>query len=106
MKYNLGDKVRLKQTGKTGEIQHYKFDTYFVNKKVHELHRYYLYLGGHNFNWYSENEIEAIGEDDKFTPKFEIGLLNLLIDINLTSGNFDMVKWCNDEKVKLERGGK
>lgn len=105
MKFELNDKVKIISTGKVGIIKAYKYERSFNYGKLHETYRYYINAGGGYFNWYDEKDLRMDGEYE-FKLKFEINFLNLLIDINLSNGNYEMVKQLNDEKVKLERGGK
>lgn len=86
-KFRNGDRVRT-SSGRVGEIISCKYE---IDLKNGESIRYYVRFSQYELRYMDEKEISEYHED-KFDNKFEIGLLNLLIDIYLTQRNFDMVK--------------
>lgn len=98
MKFNLGEKVKFRATGRTGEVRMYKHELYLHNGSTKESIKYYVHFPPFTNEWYSEDQLQHLLEVDS---KFEFNFLEFLIDMNLKDGNYDMVKNFNEQKEKL-----
>jgi hypothetical protein len=99
MKFEIGDKVKVKSSGIRVEIRAFKYEKAYSNGKLLESYRYFVKTHSGNFIWFDENLLEP--EIYTFDPKFEVKLLDELIDAHLSSKQYDVVKKLNDEKNKL-----
>jgi hypothetical protein len=102
VKFELEEKIRIKSTGKKGVIKGYKFETAFSYGKVRESKKYYIRIENNHFYWFDESDIAL--DEYTFDSKFELGLSELLIDVNLLAGNYEQVKIHIEQKQQL--GGK
>lgn len=93
--FHKGDSVRVKSTGQKGEITQFKVEGFTVNGVDKLKIQYSVNFGNYMTNWFTEDNLEYYNTYD-FTPKFELNLLNLLIDFNLDKRNYDMVKQLNE----------
>jgi hypothetical protein len=100
MKYEIGQKVRVKSTGKVGKITCYRIDGYYLQGALREVIQYSVNTGTNYDSYYMEDLLESFGTYE-FDKKFETALANLMIDINLDQENFDMVKNFNIIKQSL-----
>jgi hypothetical protein len=99
MKFNLGDEVVIRATGKIGKIGHCKNEKYFVKGKLKIINSYgVIFSPYYTTGWFYEAALSYPLEVD---PEFDEELLNLMIDINLENRNFDMVKNYSDIKYDL-----
>lgn len=92
--------VKLKATGRAGEITAFKEECSFKDGKLNHTKRYLISFASYINNWHDESELVDM-HNYNFTKKFEEQLLNMMIDINLDNQNFDMVKNFSDLKKKL-----
>jgi hypothetical protein len=99
MKFEIGDKVKVKSSGIRVEIRAFKYEKAYSNGKLLESYRYFVKTDSGNFIWFDENLLEP--EIYTFDPKFEVKLLDELIDAHLSNMQYDVVKKLNDEKNKL-----
>lgn len=100
MRYNLGDKIKIKASGEEGTIMQIKEQRQFLSGVEDYSIQYYIKLKGNTYGqWYLQHEIEEIKEG--FSDEFEIGLLNLLIDIYLDKRDFTMVKALCEKKKEF-----
>jgi uncharacterized protein YodC (DUF2158 family) len=100
MKFELGQRVRIKSTGKDGKITSYRIDGYYLKGEVKEIIQYSVNTGTMYDNYFKEDSLEAFNTYE-FDKKFETGLVNLMIDINLDHENYNMVKNFADIKQSL-----
>jgi hypothetical protein len=100
MKFNLGEKIRLRSTGRLGEIIHCKHEKYIYNGKITESKRYEVHFGSYDRRWYFEQDLVS---DYEFDNKFEIELCDLLINVYLRNKKYDLVKKLYNEKQNYMR---
>lgn len=98
MKFSLGEKVKLRATGRIGEVRMYKLEGYLHNGVEKESLKYYVHYPPYSNEWFKEDQLQHPLEVDS---KFESHFLDLLIDMNLKDGNYDMVKNYHEQKSKL-----
>jgi hypothetical protein len=96
-KFRIGDKVKT-ATNSVGEVKSCKYELNENNGVIIESKRYYVKFSPYDIRYIDEDKLKELHEFD-FTKKFEIGLLNLLIDFYLSERNFDLVK----KYVQLKR---
>jgi hypothetical protein len=101
VKYQIGDKVRVKATNRVGEVISTKHELFIKNGVVTENKIYNVNFGSYLNDTHREDQIELY---DVFDDKFEIGLINLLIDVNLSKRNYEMIKYLYDLKQKYTKG--
>lgn len=101
MLFELGDQVRIKKLNKVGEVRAYRHEHTFVKDTITENHKYFVKYGQYFIEWFDEKELERI---NFFDNKFELGLLDLLIDVNLLFKNYDIVEYLHKEKQKYLKG--
>ena len=100
LKFDIEEKVKIKATGRKGIIKEYKVEGVKVDGvKQHKI-MYLVDFGRHMIDWVKEDCLDHYNEY-KFDKKFEIGLLNFLIDINLDKKNLEMVKYLHDLKKNV-----
>lgn len=100
MKYEIGQKVRVKGLTKVGQIMAYKIDGIVHSKgNIIEVIRYEINFGSYYKDWYYEKDLLPY-EVYEFDAKFEKGLKDLLIDTYLLHNKLDAVKLLvNSEKA-------
>jgi hypothetical protein len=98
-RFEIGQCVKVKSSGIRVEIRAFKYEKAYSNGKLLESYRYFVKTHSGNFIWFDENLLEL--DLYTFDPKFEIKLLDVLIDAHLLNGQYDVVKKLNDEKNKL-----
>lgn len=98
MKYEIGEKVKVKATGRTGEIKAFRHEAFLINGKIEETIKYYILFPPYSNEWYKEDQLQHLLEVDS---KFELNFLDYLIDMNLKDRQFDMVKNFHEQKEKL-----
>jgi hypothetical protein len=101
MKFELGERVRVKSTGKVAKIKGYRIDAYYLQGNERHLVQYNLDYGTYYDNWLKEDMIEKFNTTYEFSKKFEAALADLMIDINLANKNLHMVKNFFDIKQSL-----
>lgn len=103
MKFQIGEHVKIKGTDKVGIIKSYKIDGYTLYDKEQVITKYCVQIGASYHNdWYLEEKLEKHITYD-VDPNFEIGLIDLLIDIYLLNkNNLDTVKKLYKEKLLYE----
>jgi hypothetical protein len=103
MKYEIGDKISTKTTGRVGVIVHTRKDKFIsVKGKTLTTYSYAVdFPGAFSSIWYKSQEISLL---DKFEKDFELFFADLMLDINLGLRNFNMVKIYAAMKNNLERG--
>lgn len=100
MKFELGDRVLIKSRGKQGDIKQYRVEGFIDrDKKLVETVKYYVKYGQYLTDWFSEDDLQHL---DHFDDKFEAGLLNLLINVNLKVNNLENVKKLYEEKKRYK----
>jgi hypothetical protein len=99
-RFEIGDKVKVKSSGIKVEIRAFKYERAYANGKFIESYRYFVRTPNGNFLWFDEKLLEP--DIYTFDPKFEIKLLDALIDAHLKNGQFDVVMKLNEEKNRLE----
>jgi hypothetical protein len=97
LKFELGEKVRVKSNGRTGEITQTKHETYVLYGKKYETNRYGVNLGSFYTDWYDESMLEPFMSYE-FTDKFEEGLCDFLIDTYLKHKQFHSLKKLSEQK--------
>jgi hypothetical protein len=97
IQFQLGDKVRLKGTNRTGEIRAYKIDGYILNGVPTEVISYQVNLGSYYNDTYKEEKLEPFHSYD-FTDKFESQLVDLLIDTYLKHKQYHSLKQLSEQK--------
>ncbi|PLR99501.1 hypothetical protein [Bacillus sp. T33-2] len=102
-KFIMDEKVKVKANGKVGEINGQKLETYKYQGQVRETITYSVNFGSYQTAWYNGDQIESL-ERYSFDDKFEQGLLNLMIDVNLGEKKYDEVNRLNNEKKKYKDG--
>ena len=98
-KFELGEKVKLINSEKKGEVKGRKFEEHVHKNGTSTIVRYFVNLGGYHVDWYAADKLESL-DNHEFTSKFEEGFLDLMIDANLIVRNYDQVKVLSDEKKK------
>lgn len=100
MKFQIGDKVVVRATGRTGEITQWKVEQFVKNNHIETIKRYAVsnssYYGA---TWYKEEDLQL---DNVFDIEFEVGLLDLLIDVYLSARKFYLVKEMYNQKKIME----
>jgi hypothetical protein len=103
MKYEIGQEVRVKGTDNVGIIKSYKIDGYVLYEKMHEVTKYGVQVGASYYNkWFFEYELESFPTYN-FDAKFELELIDLLIDIYLLDkSNLNLIRQLHKEKSLYE----
>lgn len=99
MRFQLDEEVNVKATGRKGKIKQTKHELLYKNGVRTEINQYLVDLGGHYSTWFKEDELSPM-----FSNEFEIGLIKLLIDVNLSRGNYEKVKLLHQEQLTREKG--
>lgn len=98
MKFGIGEKVKIRGKDIVGEVvqSEYRYSHKHGEERVSK--RYLVRQTGSWYqNWYDEDMLESVLElSDTYAAK----VYDLLIDVNLMVGNFDMVKMLVEEKQK------
>jgi hypothetical protein len=91
MKFELGDKISTKTTGRVGTIVHCRKDKFIsIKGKTLTTYSYAVdFPGAFSSIWYKASEISLL---DKFEKDFELGFAKFMIDVNLTNRNFEILK--------------
>jgi hypothetical protein len=89
LKYQIGEKVKVIATGRTGEIKAYKHEAFHINGKIEETIKYYMFFPPYTNEWFREDQLS---NTYIFDDKFELGLSKFLIDLYLKNRKFDIVK--------------
>jgi hypothetical protein len=101
MKFSIGERVKIRGKDIVGEVvqTEYKHTIYKGNEKISKR---YLVKQNNSWSsqWYDEDMLESVLE---LSDTYALEVYNLLIDVNLMVGNFDMVKKLNEEKQKHVR---
>jgi hypothetical protein len=103
LKFEIDDQVRVKDTNEIGTIKAYKIEGYkFGGQKQHTIY-YQVQIGAlYNIKWFKEEKIELIDEiatNNNFNDEFELGFIDLLINIYLLDKkNIPLVKKLHNEK--------
>lgn len=98
LKFNLGNRVKIRATGRFGEIIGYKEELVFNKGEITHSEKYLVQLNQYTSSYYDEEQLMF---DDEIDPKVEKALLNSMIDYNLEKRNFELVKYYADLKKKL-----
>jgi hypothetical protein len=101
--FYLGDKIKVKETGKIGEIKAYKVEGFYHGGQIVNTIKYYIRFEPYANLWLEEKDI-SYEHTYEFPAKFELNLLNLLIDINLDRKDFEMVKQLNELRQQHMKG--
>lgn len=101
--FEVGDQVRIKNTGRIGVVISYKFEKSKSNGEIQESSRYFVSFNSYTQEWCNENFLIPHHEYE-FKDTFELDLLNLLIDIYLKEHKFGLVKILDGQKSKYKRG--
>lgn len=96
-KFEIGEKVKLKNSNKTGEVRGRRYEEYMFKVSSSSAQRYYVNLGGFYNDWQDADKLESL---EHYDDTFEIGLINELIDGNLSTGNFKEVKRLSEQRKK------
>jgi hypothetical protein len=99
MKFEIGERVKIRKTDVKGEIISYKYEKEYKQGCIQESRRYFTKTKNSVFLWYDESELAR--DEYTFDPIFERKLLDDLIDIHLKNKQFDVVKKLNEEKQRL-----
>jgi hypothetical protein len=104
LKFDLDDEVQVKGTDKVGIVKAIKTDIYKLNGKRQEVVKYCVQLGSIVYNdWYQEQHLIPFISYDDFDSKFELGLIDLLIDIYLLDkNNIELIQQLHKEKSQFE----
>ena len=98
MKFSIGERVKIRGKNIVGVIvqSEYKHTIY---EGIEKISKRYLVKWNNSWNkqWFDEDELESVLE---LSDTYGLEVYNLLIDVNLMVGNFDMVKKLNEEKRK------
>jgi hypothetical protein len=102
--YEIGDKVRLRATGRVGTVKSYKYERSrnSATGAIEEQSKYFICFNSFTFAWHDEYELKVYHEYE-FDNLFELSLLNLLIDVYLKSGDFELVTKLNGQRSKYRR---
>jgi hypothetical protein len=92
MKFNIGEKVRLRANDRVGVIRRYLISGKEINGVEKEEIKYEVNLGNYYENWFTEDQLQRYDDYYKVSDQFEIGLADMMIDINLVKENIHMVK--------------
>lgn len=100
MKFDLNEVVVVKALNKTGKVMQWRHEKFITrDSKQSEFTKYYIHFGGYSSQWYTEEELESV-VNCEFDDKFELGFINLLIDVNLKVYQIDMLKELHKQKQK------
>lgn len=102
MKFEIGEKVKIKSSGKIGEVKTYKKEVFWHNGKLNTVRKYYVYTDQYYNLWFDESDLDHYNSY-KFEDKFEIELLNFLINVYFDHGKWDLCRQLAEEK-KLYKG--
>jgi hypothetical protein len=98
VKYQLGERVKIKGTADTfGEITASRNDVFYHNGKLINTVKYFVLIKPHTHTWYNENDL-TLQHAYEFDNKFELALLDLLIDTYLLHKKIDLVRQLHNEK--------
>ncbi|MCM3109874.1 hypothetical protein [Lederbergia lenta] len=100
MKFELNEEVLIAPTGEIGRIIQLKYEKYYSQGLPNERITYRVAVNESKFgSWYEEGNLKYPNTYDK---EFEIGLLDLLINVNLLNvGNTVYAKQFYNEKIRL-----
>jgi hypothetical protein len=97
-KFDLGDQVRVKNTDNVGTVKRINVDVHTLNGKRTEVVKYCVQIGtSFNSDYYQPHHLEHYNSYD-FDDTFEIGLVDMLIDIYLLQKKLDLVSQLHIEK--------
>jgi superfamily II helicase len=98
MKFSIGEKVKVRGKDMVGEVVQSEYKHSYRHGEERVSKRYLVkQMGSWHQNWYDEEMLESVLElSDTYAAK----VYDLLIDVNLMVGNFDMVKMLVEEKKK------
>jgi hypothetical protein len=107
MQFEVGDKVSIAATGRTGQIIHKKTEEYIVNGKLITAISYGIKLPPfYSFSWHKGIELKHLDKfEDGFEKQFELTFLNLMIDKYLDKRKFDIVKYYSNFKNEILKCG-
>jgi hypothetical protein len=94
----LEEKVKVVATGQVGEIKTIKTELTLVNGQPRETYQYFIFIPPMSNRLFNENELTYVKDEPEFSKKFELKLIDFLIDVYLKHGKFDMVKNLSNEK--------
>jgi hypothetical protein len=98
MKFEIGQQVRNKNTGKIGTVKQWKVEGYILLGKQVELIQYQIQNEGSYYNELVKEDLLEPAED--FTNKIELFLIGSLIDTYLDFKRLDSVKELYEQKQK------
>jgi hypothetical protein len=103
LKFEIDDEVRVKDTHEKGTIRSFKIEGYKYNGIKQYTVYYQIQVGAvYNNKWIKEEKLELIDElttNTDFDNKFELGLLELLINAYLLDKkNIPLIQQLHDEK--------
>ncbi|RYI30471.1 hypothetical protein EVU96_08645 [Bacillus infantis] len=99
MIFDHGETVKIKKSSKLGTVKQRRIDYVMQNDKEVEICSYRIATDSKYItDWYAQSELVSLDED--FGKLFEMGLLDLLIDVNLKTNNIPMVKNLFAQKQK------
>jgi hypothetical protein len=100
-RYQFGDRVKVKSTGRIGNVTYRKTEEFPFRGKINKIYSYGVTFEPHyTTNYYKE---EDICYADRFEEDFEREFAGLMINVYLKNKNIPYVKVYADIKNKLER---
>lgn len=94
-KFNIDEEVKVIATGKKGIVKSRKFEEVNSGAKI----TYEVIVEPSTYAaTFMENKLERPFE---FSNEFEHGLLDLMVDINLSEGKIDMAKYYHNKKFEV-----
>jgi len=97
-KFIIGEKVKVRGSGKEGTIKNQKLETYKYQSELIMKYTYNVYFGIYNDGWFTEEQLESMVRYS-FDDEFELGLRDLMINIHLDKGEFDIIRELQQKKT-------
>jgi hypothetical protein len=99
MKFSIGERVKIRDRDIVGEVVQMEYKYFYDVTGEEKIVKRYLVqqIGGWHKNWYEEHMLESTLE---LTNTYTSKVYDVLIDVNLMTRNFDMVKMLSEEKKK------
>ncbi|MEM5009406.1 hypothetical protein WKH57_01665 [Niallia taxi] len=99
MKFVLHENVIISRTGTKGQITRIKQTIIHHNGDDIETYEYFVSKPTGISTWHKEDELQTY---DTFSKEFELGFLDLLIDMNLLhTKDYGTIKELQNKKYKL-----
>jgi hypothetical protein len=103
LSFDLDDKVMVKENKRTGKVKSFKVESYKIGHHKQLIILYLVQFDGNYTNeWIKEDRLidyDPLATGDTFSNNFEVGLLDLLIDVYLLDKkNIPIIQLLHNEK--------